>query len=182
MSCGCDQNTLERHAGEHAAMRRAGIQAVRGLGGLGLASLRGDIELSAARRHAHSRGEGWVVIHSTPGAAIPGESIESVDFNGLTVVRRETALAMGVPYHEATGPMNVWQAIPGPTQQQSSVSRHLGWVGLGIVAVGAIAAGVHGYKRSGGSIGSTIGWSFLGAIAPIITVPVALAQGYGKRR
>jgi len=55
-------------------------------------------------------------------------------------------------------------------------------VGLTIMAAGAGLAGYHGYKRSGGKAGSTIGWAFLGGLVPIITVPVALAQGFGKRR
>lgn len=44
------------------------------------------------------------------------------------------------------------------------------------------ASAYHGYKRSGGSVGSAVGWAFLGLIAPIITLPVALAQGFAKRK
>ncbi len=55
-------------------------------------------------------------------------------------------------------------------------------VGTSVMALGAGIAGYHGYKRSGGSIGSMLGWGLLGGIVPIITVPVALAQGYAKRR
>ncbi len=39
----------------------------------------------------------------------------------------------------------------------------------------------HGYKRND-SIGWAIGWGLLGGIAPIIAWPVAVAQGYGKRK
>lgn len=45
---------------------------------------------------------------------------------------------------------------------------------------GAGLAAYHGYKRNHESTGSAIGWGVLGALFPVITVPVALAQGYGK--
>jgi len=57
-----------------------------------------------------------------------------------------------------------------------------GWMmfyGVLSVAGGALSA-YHGYKRND-SVGWAIGWGLLGAWFPIITVPVALAQGYGKR-
>lgn len=38
----------------------------------------------------------------------------------------------------------------------------------------------HGYKRHD-SIGWAIGWGLLGGLFPIITIPVAFAQGFGKR-
>ena len=37
----------------------------------------------------------------------------------------------------------------------------------------------HGYARNK-SVGWGIGWGVAGAVAPIITVPIALAQGYAK--
>ena len=46
--------------------------------------------------------------------------------------------------------------------------------------LGAIMAGYHGSKRNHGSAGWTIGWGLLGAMFPLITNGVALAQGYGK--
>jgi len=42
------------------------------------------------------------------------------------------------------------------------------------------ASAYHGYKRNRGSVGWAIGWGVLGAIFPIITPAVALAQGFGK--
>jgi len=50
---------------------------------------------------------------------------------------------------------------------------------LGTVAVAAAA--YHGYRRTG-SIGWTIGWAVVGALFPIIAIPVAVAQGYGKKK
>lgn len=45
------------------------------------------------------------------------------------------------------------------------------------VAVGAY----HGYKRNN-SIGWAIGWALLGGAFPFIAIPVAFAQGVGKRK
>jgi hypothetical protein len=50
-----------------------------------------------------------------------------------------------------------------------------------IGAAGAAAGAYHGYKRNN-SIGWAIGWALLGGLFPIITVPVSLAQGFGKRK
>ncbi len=60
------------------------------------------------------------------------------------------------------------------TYVQSPIFRLLSMVGIG-------ASAYHGYKRSGGSIGWTLGWALLGII-PVITIPVAIAQGFGKRK
>lgn len=55
----------------------------------------------------------------------------------------------------------------------------------GAAIIGAISltsaavSGYHGYKRNN-SVGSAVGWFFLGAIFPVITPVVALAQGFGK--
>lgn len=45
---------------------------------------------------------------------------------------------------------------------------------------GGSAAAYHGYKRSDGSVGSAIGWGLLGYLFWPITIPVALAQGFGE--
>lgn len=52
---------------------------------------------------------------------------------------------------------------------------------MAIGTLGAAAGAYHGYKRNN-SIGWAIGWSLLGAVFPIITVPVSLAQGFGKKK
>jgi hypothetical protein len=46
---------------------------------------------------------------------------------------------------------------------------------------GAAASAYHGYRRHG-TVGAAIGWGLLGAIFPIFTIPVAFAQGFGKRK
>jgi hypothetical protein len=50
---------------------------------------------------------------------------------------------------------------------------------LRTAAVGA--AVYHGYRRND-SVGWAIGWGFAASIAPVITVPVALAQGFGQKK
>ena len=44
---------------------------------------------------------------------------------------------------------------------------------------GAGLGAYHGYKRND-SVGWAILWSLLGAAFPVVTIPVALAQGLGK--
>lgn len=44
---------------------------------------------------------------------------------------------------------------------------------------GFVAGVYHGYKRNK-SIGWALGWGLLGGIFPYITIPVSLAQGFGK--
>lgn len=43
-----------------------------------------------------------------------------------------------------------------------------------------VLAGVHGYRRNRKSVGWGITWGLLGATFPLITLPVALVQGYAK--
>lgn len=47
-------------------------------------------------------------------------------------------------------------------------------------AAGTILGAYHGYKRNN-SVGWAIGWALLGGAFPFITIPVSLAQGFGKR-
>ena len=51
------------------------------------------------------------------------------------------------------------------------------WSALSLAGMGAGA--YHGYKRDN-SIGWAIVWALLGGLFPVITVPVAIAQGFGK--
>ena len=45
--------------------------------------------------------------------------------------------------------------------------------------VGMALGAYHGYRRNQ-SVGWAVAWGALGAAFPFITVPVALAQGFGK--
>lgn len=47
-------------------------------------------------------------------------------------------------------------------------------------AAGVAAGAYHGYKRNN-SVGWAVGWALLGGMFPFITIPVSLAQGFGKR-
>lgn len=49
----------------------------------------------------------------------------------------------------------------------------------GVALAGTALGAYHGYKRTE-SVGWAIGWALLGGLFPFITVPVALAQGFGK--
>lgn len=52
-------------------------------------------------------------------------------------------------------------------------------VSLGRLA-GAVTGAYHGYKRNNGSVGWAIGWFLLGGAFWPVTIPVSLAQGFGK--
>ena len=54
-------------------------------------------------------------------------------------------------------------------------------IGGAIVAASTFAGAYHGYKRNR-SIGWAAWWGLMGAVFPIITPAVALAQGFGKRK
>lgn len=52
-----------------------------------------------------------------------------------------------------------------------------GWL---VGTAGAIGGAYHGYKRNR-SVGWAIWWGLMGALFPIFTIPIAVAQGFGKR-
>jgi hypothetical protein len=56
---------------------------------------------------------------------------------------------------------------------------YLVWSAVGVV--GGVLGAYHGYKRNN-SVGWAIAWGLLGSIFPIITIPIAFAQGFGKRK
>jgi hypothetical protein len=49
------------------------------------------------------------------------------------------------------------------------------------LAAGALCA-FHGYRRSNGSILTALAWALLGKWKPLYVVPIALAQGVGRRK
>jgi len=59
-----------------------------------------------------------------------------------------------------------------------AIYQNPGWQLLSVI--GMATGAYHGYKRND-SVGWAIGWGLLGGMFPIITIPVSLAQGYGKR-
>lgn len=50
----------------------------------------------------------------------------------------------------------------------------------GVAVAGTALGAYHGYRRTE-SVGWAIGWALLGGLFPFITIPVALAQGFGRR-
>lgn len=51
-----------------------------------------------------------------------------------------------------------------------------------LVRTGAqVAMAYHGYKRTG-SVLWALGWGLAGGFAPIVAVPIAVAQGFGKKK
>jgi hypothetical protein len=46
---------------------------------------------------------------------------------------------------------------------------------------GTAAGAYHGYKRTE-SVGWAVGWALLGGFVPYIVIPVAFAQGFGKKK
>ncbi len=75
------------------------------------------------------------------------------------------------------GAYHAYQVVPSASLGALSDSI---WSLLSVA--GAAAGAYHGYKRNHESIGWAIGWALLGSIAPVITVPVAVAQGFGKAK
>lgn len=55
--------------------------------------------------------------------------------------------------------------------------RIWGWLSTASMA----ASTYHGYKRTG-SVGWALGWGILGAIFPVVTPAIAVAQGFGKKK
>lgn len=54
----------------------------------------------------------------------------------------------------------------------------VGWAGS---LAGGISGAYHGYKRND-SVGWAIGWGLLGSAFWPITIPISLAQGFGKSK
>ncbi len=74
-------------------------------------------------------------------------------------------------------------------RQQLASLRGTGRVGAatvgsdlwGALALAGAATGIyHGYKRNNGSIGWGLGWGLFGSVAPVISIPLSLAEGFGK--
>jgi len=67
-------------------------------------------------------------------------------------------------------------------ESAASPARKAFVVAYGLAGIAGAALGAyHGYKRND-SVGWAIAWSLLGSIAPVIVIPVAYAQGIGKRK
>lgn len=90
---------------------------------------------------------------------------------------------LGMTVREASPNWLGEDAPPAPVvvQDVSPMRRTLA-AAYAIAGVAGTALGAyHGYKRNN-SVGWAIGWALLGGIAPVIVIPVAFAQGIGKRK
>lgn len=87
--------------------------------------------------------------------------------------------AMGIVNPAMGADEGVWvESGPGPGLAVVRSPWFYVWQAASLAGTGLGA--YHGYKRNRGSVGWAIGWALLGGIFPIITIPVAFAQGYAK--
>ena len=88
------------------------------------------------------------------------------------------------PYNNAKQAIKAIEGLAGSTGtglgSSVGVTSTLALVHWGLALIGSTTGAYHGYKRND-SVGWGIGWYFLGAMFPEITIPVSLAQGFGKR-
>jgi len=77
---------------------------------------------------------------------------------------------LGAP---AFGADQIVESAPNPAV------RTLKFVWAFASIAGTAVGAYHGYKRND-SVGWAIVWAFLGGLAPIIVIPVAVAQGFPK--
>jgi hypothetical protein len=73
----------------------------------------------------------------------------------------------------------VVESIPLGTEADMNAGLMSLYSTLAIVAAGAAA--YHGYKRND-SVGWAIWWGLMGAAFPVITLPIAFAQGFDARK
>jgi hypothetical protein len=64
--------------------------------------------------------------------------------------------------------------LPAPSQNETYA-----WAALSTVSMAAST--YHGYRRNK-SVAWALWWGLMGALFPVVTPVVALAQGYGKKR
>jgi len=67
----------------------------------------------------------------------------------------------------------------GATDPEKSRAWIWFWTLASVAGMGTGA--YHGYKRND-SVGWAIGWAVVGGIFPVVTIPVSIAQGFGKRK
>jgi hypothetical protein len=71
-----------------------------------------------------------------------------------------------------------YEFSPSLGQDGSSLIPTIAWFAA---AAGAATGAYHGYKRNQ-SVGWALGWALAGFFLPIVTIPVSIAQGFGKRK
>lgn len=69
------------------------------------------------------------------------------------------------------------RALAGPGATPNGIDFGL-W---DIACVAGATMGIyHGYKRNQGSVGWALGWGALGAVLPIVAIPLMLAEGFAE--
>ena len=79
-----------------------------------------------------------------------------------------------------TDPSKIGRAMEDVMRRERGDSGHSTLM-LALLAASSAASLYHGYKRNN-SLGWGLAWGALGALFPIITPVVAVAQGYGKEK
>ena len=88
-------------------------------------------------------------------------------------------LVQGAPAAPTTPPPEA----PAPTSESPSWPSGLVATVYGLLSLaGTATSAYHGARRNHGSVWSAVVWGFFGGVAPLITVPVAAAQGFAKPR
>ena len=129
-----------------------------------------------------------VTISHVPGPAeaqgvLGGTGIDpSMGALGAYALYRPTRGLRGLGADAAPAPLSP-EAQPALPPPPGSMLVHPGVrLLLGLIGVASVAGlAYHGYKRND-SIGWSIGWALLGGAFPIIAWPVALGQGFAKRK
>ncbi len=87
-------------------------------------------------------------------------------------------------YAPYTGPVRLAARPSVPAGPQMGLAEDASALGVVVptilVMASSAASAYHGYKRNN-STGWAIWWGVMGAIFPIITPAIAVAQGFGKR-
>lgn len=81
--------------------------------------------------------------------------------------------AAGVGAYYSPQPLEPVQGLGDLSETWSTSLRVASFASL-------VALTYHGYKRGRGSVGNALLWGILGGIVWPITLPIAVAQGFGK--
>jgi hypothetical protein len=90
-------------------------------------------------------------------------------------VKVQTGLVPARPYMPLSGPVPLQtRVVPQPYDVQKGVRSLL----IGLLA--AAAAGYHGYRRNDSWFWAAL-WAAAGFTCPVVTLPFAISQGFGKK-
>lgn len=104
-------------------------------------------------------------------------AIASQGAAGAITAEQHNSLQNNVDSEKARFSSLVGRASAGKLTTADKVKSGV-WAGLGVASMAASA--VHGTRRHNGSVGWGIAWAIMGALFPIITPSIAVAQGFGR--